>query len=72
MPLYSFQCQRCGKTFDVRASIKERVDGLFPDCPNSDSPDVRQLIAAAPVIRSTKTTSSVTCCGSNKRSGCCG
>jgi putative FmdB family regulatory protein len=72
MPLYSFQCQKCGNVFDIRASIRERVDGLFPDCPNCDSPDVRQLIVAASVIRSGKDALPVPSCGPNAKSGCCG
>lgn len=72
MPLYSFQCQRCGKIFDVRASIQERIDGLFPDCPNCDSPDVRQLISAVSVIHGTGESPSVSCCGPRPKSGCCG
>ena len=71
MPTYSFQCQRCGRNFDLRASINEREAGLFPECPYCDSSDARQLIMAASVLRGGKDATSSPCCGPTSGTRCC-
>ncbi len=75
MPLYDFQCQSCGRVFEVRASIKQRED-LKPECPVCHSHDTEALITAGLVILNKPSGAAIApsgCgCGSNSGSGCCG
>lgn len=32
MPLYDYQCQGCQNVFEVRATFKDKEEGLKPDC----------------------------------------
>jgi putative FmdB family regulatory protein len=42
MPTYDYQCQECGHTFEVRATISQKAAGLKPECPECHSRDTRQ------------------------------
>ena len=33
MPVYDYQCQVCGNTFEVFATFKQKEAGLQPECP---------------------------------------
>jgi len=33
MPLYDYQCKKCQTIFEVRATFKEKEEGLEPECP---------------------------------------
>jgi putative FmdB family regulatory protein len=50
MPFYSFHCESCGTTFDVRASIEDKENGLKPKCPNCHAQDARQVFTAGVLI----------------------
>lgn len=72
MPFYAFQCEQCGETFDVRASIKEKEAGLKPDCPRCRHNKTRQVITAGLVIHGSDGASlSLPACGPNAGPGCC-
>ena len=43
MPIYEFQCDRCGEKFDKLMSFKDPV----PACPSCDASDVRKRVTAA-------------------------
>ena len=43
MPIYEFQCDRCGEKFDKLMSYKDPV----PACPACDASDVRKRVTAA-------------------------
>jgi len=43
MPIYEFQCERCGEKFDKLMSMKDPV----PSCPACDASDVRKRVSAA-------------------------
>ena len=75
MPFYSFQCEKCTTTFDVRASIQEREAGLQPPCPKCTSLDVQQVITAGLLLHSNagdRRAGPAVVCGSNAGPGCCG
>lgn len=71
MPLYEYECRRCGEAIEVRASIKERESGLSLVCQKCGSRDVRQRLTFASVLRSGPVASGPVC-GPSARSGCCG
>ena len=72
MPLYDYQCKDCGETFEVRASIKEKVAGLKLVCPRCGSQETRALLTPVLMLHAGKETSGSGCCGSNSGPGCCG
>ncbi len=72
MPFYNFQCEQCGETFDVRASIKEKEAGLEPECPKCHSKMTRQVITAGLVLRgSDGSRIALPSCGPDAGPGCC-
>jgi putative FmdB family regulatory protein len=44
MPLYDYQCQDCNAVFEVRATFKEKEQGLKPKCPQCQSKKTRQIL----------------------------
>jgi putative FmdB family regulatory protein len=50
MPLYDYRCEDCGEVFEVRASIKEKEDGLVLECPMCGSTEARQRLTFASVV----------------------
>lgn len=61
MPNYEYKCRDCQHAFTVEATIKEKSDGLTPECPSCDSKDVFQTFSSIGII------------GSKRQSGgCCG
>ncbi len=41
MPKYCYQCNKCGKTFKIEASIEDK-ESLEVFCPECESTEVRQ------------------------------
>jgi putative FmdB family regulatory protein len=75
MPFYTFHCEECETTFDVRASIQEREAGLQPPCPKCTSRAVQQVITAGLLLSSNagdRRTARPSVCGPNAGPGCCG
>lgn len=72
MPLYDYQCKDCGEAYEVRATIKEKEEGLESVCPKCGSHEVRQLLTLAMMVHGGKDSAAPTCCGPNSGSGCCG
>ena len=71
MPLYNYQCKKCSQTFEVQATIKEKVAGLRLTCPKCKSHKARQLLTAAATLHGGKEITQ-TVCGPNAGAGCCG
>ena len=74
MPLYDYQCRACGEVFEVRATFKEKEQGLHPRCPACQSPETEQGINAPLVLRvgAGDGASPTECgCGPNAGTGCC-
>ena len=76
MPLYDYQCEVCGKVFEVRATIRQKEAGLTPECPNCHSEETEALITAGLVILNkaaggADTAPSSGCCAA-PGSSCCG
>ncbi len=75
MPLYSFRCEDCDTIFDVRASIKEKENGLNPECPQCHGQNARQVITAGLLMHDggrTGGSGGVGGCGPDAGPGCCG
>ena len=75
MPFYTFHCEECETTFDVRATIQERVAGLRPPCPKCASHEVQPVITAGLLLNSTagdRRAGPTGGCGPNAGPGCCG
>ena len=75
MPLYDYQCQDCEKVFEVRATFKEKEEGLKPECPQCQSKQTRQLLTSGLFVMhvlSANTPQGGCACGTSSGSGCCG
>ena len=76
MPIYAFQCEQCHHTFDVRASIRERQEGLDPECPHCHAQESQQVITTGFMLhgvdRASRQPSSASACGCGGGPGCCG
>ncbi len=68
MPWYEYECKRCGKRFEVQASVKEK-SRLKPSCPGCGSRDVKQVFSVMMV--SVKWEGGGENSGSNKSQGGC-
>jgi putative FmdB family regulatory protein len=74
MPTYDYQCQECGHTFEVRATISQKAAGLKPECPECHSTATQQAFRSMMFIRSGdggEATSMPLACGPNMGPGCC-
>jgi putative FmdB family regulatory protein len=71
MPLYDYRCKECGETFEVRATIKEKIAGLNIFCPKCQSQETQQLLTTAMMVHAGKEIYP-SGCGPNSGPGCCG
>lgn len=53
MPIYDFQCQKCGKEFNLVLTLKQYEQKQFA-CPACQAKEVEQLITSTQVITSRK------------------
>ena len=74
MPLYDYQCHDCGGVFEIRATFKQKEEGLHPVCPSCESAETQQVVSASMVVRAgAGDGASLTpfACGPNAGPGCC-
>jgi putative FmdB family regulatory protein len=55
MPVYEFQCQDCGKKFEIVATLAEKEAGLDPACPKCDRKGARQVFSRFTLLTGSKT-----------------
>jgi len=55
MPVYEFQCQDCGKKFEIVATLAEKEAGLDPACPKCDRKAARQVFSRFTLLTGSKT-----------------
>lgn len=75
MPVYDFQCNHCQTVFEVRASFREKEQGLKPVCPNCKSAETHQVLTTLLFLHKGSGDSSSLLssnCGPNPGAGCCG
>jgi len=53
VPVYEFECQKCGKEFTLVVSVKQYEQGEFT-CPACQAKEVEPLITSTNVITSRK------------------
>ena len=75
MPFYDFRCKQCEDLFTVRATIKEKEQGLQPACPVCQAPETQQVITAGILLGKVNTGSgrvlSPPGCEPGAGDGCC-
>ena len=55
IPVYEFQCQDCGKKFEIVATLAEKEVGLDPACPKCGRMRARQVFSRFTLIAGSKT-----------------
>jgi len=55
MPVYEFQCQDCGKKFEIVATLAEKEAGLDPSCPKCGRMRARQVFSRFTLLTGSKT-----------------
>jgi putative FmdB family regulatory protein len=78
MPTYEYHCKDCGYYFDVKATVKEKEDGLNLSCEQCGSDNLQQVFGGYAIIggqtvnvkSSDSQNSGGSCCGGSG-SGCC-
>ena len=55
MPVYEFQCQDCGKKFEIVATLAEKEVGLDPTCPKCGRKRARQVFSRFTLLAGSKT-----------------
>ncbi len=72
MPLYDYQCRDCGQVFEVRATFKQKGQGLHPICPACESTETQQVVSAPMVVRAGGGADLTPfACSPNAGPGCC-
>lgn len=49
--IYEFRCSRCGRRFDVYATLAEKEAGLSPTCPSCGSTEVSRVFGRVFFLR---------------------
>jgi putative FmdB family regulatory protein len=55
IPVYEYQCQDCGKKFEVVATLAEKEAGLDPACPKCGRMRARQIFSRFTLLTGSKT-----------------
>ncbi len=74
MPLYDYRCRACGMVFEVRATIKEKEQGLHPICPACQAEDTDRVVSTPMILqaRGSDNPTPYGCgCGPSAGTGCC-
>ena len=69
MPIYDYQCNSCGRTYDVLHKGRERTEDVV--CPSCESTDHTRLISA-PNVSMGKGSSFDAAPSCSSDGGCCG
>jgi putative FmdB family regulatory protein len=57
MPVYEYQCEDCGRKFDILATLAEKEAGLNPVCPRCGRTRVRQVLGRFTLLTGSKSES---------------
>ena len=72
--IYEYECNNCGETFDVWATLAEKEKGIKPVCPKCNSDDTYQVLGSVNVGISSKSGARGGVppgCGTLSGAGCC-
>jgi len=77
MPTYEYHCNECGYYFDVKATVKEKEEGLKINCEQCGSENMQQVFGGFAIlggqtvnVKLKDTQNSGGCCG-GAGSSCC-
>ena len=77
MPTYEYHCKECGYYFDVKATVKEKEQGLKINCEQCGSDNLNQVFGGFAIlggqavnVKSRESQNGGGCC-SGAGSGCC-
>ena len=70
---YEYECDDCGRVFEIRATIAEKERGLRVECPQCGSTKATQVFTAVNVITRSASGSGAPppFCGPRSGAGCC-
>jgi len=71
MPIYEFHCKDCGYYFDVKATVKEKEEGLKIHCERCGSDNLQQVFGGFAILDG-QTVNVKSRDSQNRGSGCCG
>ena len=54
MPVYEYECENCGRKFDLLATLAEKEAGLVPVCPKCGAKRARQVLGRFTLLASSK------------------
>ncbi len=69
--IYAFVCKKCGRKFDVRATVAEMDKGLTPQCPHCNSKDAVQDFSGVGMVFRSPGGGMPPMCGPGSGAGCC-
>jgi putative FmdB family regulatory protein len=69
--IYAFSCQKCGESFDMRATVAEMERGLEPKCPRCGSGDATQDYSNVGMMFRSDGRGGPPMCGPGSGGGCC-
>jgi len=55
---YQYRCRKCGRVFEVKASMAEKEAGLAPVCPACQAQNAEQVLSAFSILGGKTGTSS--------------
>lgn len=69
MPTYTYICEQCHTRFEAFASIKQKISGWQPACPQCGSDQIRQIFESLAVISKSEplVSSGGSCCSVPRR-----
>ncbi len=70
MPTYEYHCKDCGYYFDVKATVKEKEEGLNLNCEKCGSGNLQKVFGGYAIVG--KQTVNIKSNDSQNSGGCCG
>jgi putative FmdB family regulatory protein len=71
MPTYEYHCKECGYYFDVKATVKEKEEGLKISCEQCGSDNLQQVFGGFAILGG-QTVNVKPSNSGNNGGGCCG
>lgn len=71
MPTYEYHCKECGYYFDVKATVKEKEEGLKIHCEQCGSDNLQQVFGGFAILGG-QTVNVKSRDSQNSGGGCCG
>lgn len=72
MPVYEYRCLKCGREYEIRASMADYSRGLKTICPDCGAEESERLISLAAILHGTSRSSGGGAAGCGGPSCCMG